>query len=403
MLTLVCQVLSTGCPRRGPGILVDQGGGPDRLAWVAMRDAEQTVRAAYRAFNDRDVAGAVELMHVEVDWPNAWEGGRVVGRAAVVEYWTRQFAAISSRVEPERMRVEPDGSVTVDVRQVVRDARTGGTLSDACVRHRYGFRDGLIARMDVLEPQGAEAGAEARYDSIGGGYAGTRREDPQICLAVHAALGGARTVVNVGAGAGSYEPHDRHVIAIEPSDVMAGQRPPGLALGASRARTRPPGSRRNLGLRADAPGGRGACGGRRSQRSAGRYLGRSPRPSARALRVRRRPAARRCAPRVTAALALHDASGLASRALGEDVRLFCESAGGPLTGTHGGSAPRRSVAGVHHATPDLSPASQALVRTSRPFAASVKPGSEKPFQSDPLQISIQVEHVRTLSPLWALG
>jgi ketosteroid isomerase-like protein len=190
-----------------------------------MKNAERTVRATYRAFNDRDVAGAVELMHAEVDWPNAWEGGRVVGRAAVVEYWTRQFTAISSRVEPECVRVEPDGSVTVDVRQVVRDARTGGLLSDAHVRHLYRLRDGLIARMGVLEPPAAEA----RYDSIGDGYAGTRREDPRIAARIHAALGGARTVVNVGAGAGSYEPHDRHVIAIEPSDVMAGQRPPGLA------------------------------------------------------------------------------------------------------------------------------------------------------------------------------
>jgi hypothetical protein len=98
---------------------------------VYVMDAEQTVRAAYRAFNDRDAARAAEMMHAEVDWPNAWEGGRVVGRTAVVEYWTRQFAMISSKVEPESFSVEPDGAVTVDVRQVVRDVRTGELLSDA--------------------------------------------------------------------------------------------------------------------------------------------------------------------------------------------------------------------------------------------------------------------------------
>jgi SAM-dependent methyltransferase len=68
-----------------------------------------------------------------------------------------------------------------------------------------------------------------RYDEIGRGYARTRREDPRFREQIHAALGYARTVVNVGAGAGSYEPQDRYVIAIEPSDVMAGQRPAELS------------------------------------------------------------------------------------------------------------------------------------------------------------------------------
>jgi SAM-dependent methyltransferase len=75
---------------------------------------------------------------------------------------------------------------------------------------------------------GARGGTSApRYDRIGGGYTRTRREDPRLAARILAALGDARTVVNVGAGAGSYEPPDRHVIAIEPSDVMAAQRPPG--------------------------------------------------------------------------------------------------------------------------------------------------------------------------------
>ncbi len=71
--------------------------------------------------------------------------------------------------------------------------------------------------------------SEARYETIGHGYAATRREDPGLRTRIHAALGDARTVLNVGAGAGSYEPRDRHVIAVEPSDVMAAQRPAELA------------------------------------------------------------------------------------------------------------------------------------------------------------------------------
>lgn len=67
------------------------------------------------------------------------------------------------------------------------------------------------------------------YDKIGQGYAAHRRPDPRIAAMIHAALGDARTVLNVGAGAGSYEPLDRHVIAIEPAEAMRRQRPPHLA------------------------------------------------------------------------------------------------------------------------------------------------------------------------------
>jgi SAM-dependent methyltransferase len=67
------------------------------------------------------------------------------------------------------------------------------------------------------------------YDARGQGYAQERRTDPRIAAFVHRALGSARTVLNVGAGAGSYEPEDRHVISIEPSAAMRAQRPRHLA------------------------------------------------------------------------------------------------------------------------------------------------------------------------------
>jgi SAM-dependent methyltransferase len=65
----------------------------------------------------------------------------------------------------------------------------------------------------------------ARYDTIGETYRNTRQEDPAIRKRIQQALGASRTGANVGAGTGSYEPLDRHVIAIEPSDTMAMQRP----------------------------------------------------------------------------------------------------------------------------------------------------------------------------------
>ena len=74
-----------------------------------------------------------------------------------------------------------------------------------------------------------DAPASSLYDRIGRSYSATREEDPRLAAAVHAALGDARTVLNVGAGSGSYEPGDRDVLAVEPSAVMRAQRPPGAA------------------------------------------------------------------------------------------------------------------------------------------------------------------------------
>ncbi len=68
-----------------------------------------------------------------------------------------------------------------------------------------------------------------RYDAIGAGYALRRRPDPRLAAALDDALGDARSVVNVGAGAGSYEPADRAVVAVEPSAVMLAQRGPHAA------------------------------------------------------------------------------------------------------------------------------------------------------------------------------
>jgi SAM-dependent methyltransferase len=67
------------------------------------------------------------------------------------------------------------------------------------------------------------------YRVFGRNYADVRRPDPRIARQLHAALGDATTVVNVGAGTGSYEPTDRQVLAVEPSVTMLRQRGPGSA------------------------------------------------------------------------------------------------------------------------------------------------------------------------------
>ena len=114
-------------------------------------DMEALLRRAYAAFNARDVEAVIALMHPDVDWPNAWEGGRVHGQAAVRDYWARQFEVIDGRVEPVGFALGPDGRVVVHVHQVVRD-RDGALLSDGHVQHVYRLRNGLVEHMEVREP-----------------------------------------------------------------------------------------------------------------------------------------------------------------------------------------------------------------------------------------------------------
>jgi SAM-dependent methyltransferase len=87
------------------------------------------------------------------------------------------------------------------------------------------------ARDDSGDPTGKAVPMSSGqlYDTIGATYTVTRRTEPRIAAQIWAALGDARTVLNVGAGTGSYEPPDRHVLAVEPSAVMRSQRRPDAA------------------------------------------------------------------------------------------------------------------------------------------------------------------------------
>jgi ketosteroid isomerase-like protein len=108
-------------------------------------------RVVYEAFNRRDVEALLAMMSEEVDWPNAWKGGRVIGRQAVRDYWTAQWAEIDPHVEPLSVTERADASLAVRVRQVVRSS-TGELLGEGEVVHVYTIRDGLIHRMNVEEP-----------------------------------------------------------------------------------------------------------------------------------------------------------------------------------------------------------------------------------------------------------
>ena len=112
---------------------------------------EQRLRALYDAFNARDVDAVLEAMAEDVDWPNAWEGGRIRGRQAVRDYWLRQWAEIDPHVAPTRIETRPDGRVAVEVDQTVKGL-DGTLIGENRTRHVYRLEDGLITRMDVEEP-----------------------------------------------------------------------------------------------------------------------------------------------------------------------------------------------------------------------------------------------------------
>jgi ketosteroid isomerase-like protein len=109
---------------------------------------EARLRSLYQAFNTRDVDACLAAMTPDVDWANGWEGGRVVGRDAVRDYWQRQWAEIDSTAEPTVVSERPDGTVEVAVRLAARD-KAGNVLSEGKGCHVYEFRGDLVARMTI--------------------------------------------------------------------------------------------------------------------------------------------------------------------------------------------------------------------------------------------------------------
>jgi hypothetical protein len=108
----------------------------------------ELLRAAYAAFNARDIDAALALMTPDVEWPRAFKGGFVHGPEEIRAYWTEQWSEISPHVEPVAFHPEDAGRVLVEVHQVVRDL-AGGVLADEHVGHRFTIEQGLIRRMDV--------------------------------------------------------------------------------------------------------------------------------------------------------------------------------------------------------------------------------------------------------------
>lgn len=115
-----------------------------------MKIEQDILKRAYDGFNRRDIDTVLSLMQPDVDWANGMEGGRVRGREAVREYWTRQRETIDPHVEPTSFTLENDGRVCVTVHSVVRDL-DGNVLFEGAIEHLYSFENGLVKKMEIRE------------------------------------------------------------------------------------------------------------------------------------------------------------------------------------------------------------------------------------------------------------
>ncbi|MET4141006.1 nuclear transport factor 2 family protein [Pedobacter sp. UYP1] len=113
-----------------------------------MLNNQTLIKKAYAAFNNRNIDAVQSVMHSDIHWPKAFEGGYVIGHEAVKEYWTRQWSEINPIVEPVAFTERPDGKLEVKVYQLVKDL-DGKILFDAKVKHIYVINDDLLQHMDI--------------------------------------------------------------------------------------------------------------------------------------------------------------------------------------------------------------------------------------------------------------
>ena len=188
-------------------------------------EGAETVERAREAFatigaSVDDVTGRIEQI--------AAAAARIAGSAERVEKDVEEIAAIaeqsSAATEEVSASTEQTSASTQQVSASAQELRRTATeLAEMVAAFR--LEAGSRRMGDV---RAAPAG-DFDYEAHGARLRRRRRPDPRIAAQIHAALGDARTVLNVGAGAGSYEPEDRHVVAVEPSAAMRAQRPAHLA------------------------------------------------------------------------------------------------------------------------------------------------------------------------------
>jgi hypothetical protein len=123
---------------------------------------QELISQVYSAFNQRDIDATLVLMSENVSWPKASEGGRVVGKQAIRDYWTRQWAEFDPRVEVLEVVDHEMRKTDVKVHQLVKNLK-GDVLSDTELWHLYTIANGLIERMDIKEGEGSSEGPSAAF------------------------------------------------------------------------------------------------------------------------------------------------------------------------------------------------------------------------------------------------
>jgi len=129
-------------------------------------NTEELISQAYSSFNKKDIDGTLAMMSENVSWPKASEGGRVVGKQAIREYWTRQWTEFDGQVHVLEVIDREAGKTEVKVHQVVKNLK-GELLSDTELWHIYVIQNGLIERMDIKEADGNTDGRSAAFAGHG--------------------------------------------------------------------------------------------------------------------------------------------------------------------------------------------------------------------------------------------
>jgi hypothetical protein len=123
---------------------------------------QELISQVYAAFNQRDIDATLLLMSENVSWPKASEGGRVVGKQAIRDYWTRQWAEFDPRVDVLEVVDHEMGRTDVKVHQLVKNLE-GDVLSETELWHVYTIANGLIERMDIKDAEGSSEGPSAAF------------------------------------------------------------------------------------------------------------------------------------------------------------------------------------------------------------------------------------------------